>query len=367
MPSSRLAREFVFRVAAVALGTVVALILSEGLIRLAAPKRLETIEAAGFAQFDPWFGWTNRPLAAGPTRAAGQYDTSARINSRGLRDREIVPARTGAGVRVLCLGDSFTWGWGVGDDETYPKVLERELPGSEGINAGVCGWGTAQELLWLEREGLAYAPDAVVLGFYLNDFADNASDSGGGYRRPTYALDGSRLVLRNVPIPEPRGGPLVALGAFARSHLLTPRLFLAAWEWIDRGFFHGADLTPIARARLLGPGPQPPPAEAETGAILAGAKRLCDGKGIRFLVLAIPSVCQVRPSAPAPCRAQDEATYAALIRLCAAERIEIVEPLGELRAAEAGGLSVFPPTAMHWNAAGHRIAAHLLARRLRAP
>lgn len=350
--------------AAVAIGAAVALALSEGLIRLAAPKRIESVEAEEFLRFDPWLGWSNRPGAAGPMRVVGQHDTFARINSRGLRDREIDPARRKGGLRVLCLGDSFTWGWGVGDDETYPKVLERELAGVEALNAGVCAWGTAQELVWLEREGFGYGPDAVTLGFYLNDFADNASDSAGGNPRPMYALEGGRLLLKSVPIPMPRQGALATVRAFVRNRLLTPRLLLAGWQWVDRGFLRAADLTPIPRARLHAPAIRPPPAEVVTGAILDEARRVCEARGVRFLVLAIPSMCQVRPSAAFACRAQDDATYAALIHLCAATGIDVVEPLDELRAAEARGLPVFPPSDFHWNAAGHRIAARLLARRL---
>lgn len=362
MPPPRVAREILFRVIALALGAGVALVLSEGLIRIAAPK---TVETSDFSRFDPWLGWTNRPGAAGVMRDAGRYDSFARINSRGLRDREIDPVRK-VGIRVLCLGDSFTWGWSVGDDETYPKVLERELAGVEAVNAGVCAWGTAQELVWLEREGFGYGPDVVTLGFYLNDFADNASDTMFGYRRPMYVLEGGRLVLKSVPIPMPRKGALESVRAFSRKHLLTPRLLLAAWQWFDRGFLRAADVTPIRRARLRSSGPHPPPAEAETGAILEEAKRVCEARGVRFLVLAIPSVCQVRPSAPLPCRAQDEATYATLIRLCRQAKIDVVEPLDEMRAAEASGLPVFPPSEFHWNAAGHRIAAQLLAQRLAA-
>jgi hypothetical protein len=220
MPLPRFAREVFYRVVAVAIGVVVALALSEGLIRLAAPKKVETIEAEEFVQFDPWLGWANRPGAAGPMRVVGQYEPFARNNSRGLRDREIDPARRKGGLRVLCLGDSFTWGWGVGDDETYPKVLERELAGVEAVNAGVCAWGTAQELVWLEREGFGYGPDAVTLGFYLNDFADNASDSAGGYRRPVYVLESGRLLLKGVPIPIPRHGVFatVRAGAICSRH-----------------------------------------------------------------------------------------------------------------------------------------------------
>ncbi len=363
MPSRRSAREILLRVAALAIGSIVALVLSEGLIRLVTPKPIDTAE---FSQFDPWVGWSGRPGVKGPMREVGQPDLFARINSRGLRDREIEPARRDA-RRVLCLGDSLTWGWRVGDGETYPKVLERELEGVEAINAGVCAWGTAQELVWLEREGFRYHPDVVTLGFYLNDFADNASDSMFGYPRPRYVLEGGRLVLKGVPIAAPPTGGLTALRSFFRRHLLTPRLILAAWQWLDRGFFRTPDLTPLRRARLSSrSGPHPPPAELETGAILDETRRVCEERGIRFLVLAIPSVCQVRPTAPLPCRAQDDATYAALIRLCRKEAIDVIEPLDELRAAEAKGVAVFPPSDFHWNVAGHRIAAHLIAKHLAA-
>jgi hypothetical protein len=82
------------------------------------------------------------------------------------------------------------------------------------------------------------------------------------------------------------------------------------------------------------------PAEIERGAILEEARRVCEARGVRFLVLAIPSVCQVRPSVALSCGAQDNATNAALIHLCAAAGIDVVEPLDELRAAEAGGPGV---------------------------
>src|ERR1019366_7088851 len=93
-------------------------------------------------------------------------------------------------------------------------------------------------------------PDAVTLGFCLNDFADNASDSAYGYRRPVYALEGGRLLLKGVPIPKPRHGAFATVRAFVRNHMLTPRLLFAEWQWLDRRFLRATDLTPIPRARL---------------------------------------------------------------------------------------------------------------------
>ncbi len=79
--------------------------------------------------------------------------------------------------RVLSLGDSHTQGYEVRQESTFTAVLERSLATQhtkvEAINAGVSGFGTAEELAFLENEGVKYHPDAVVLGFYANDFEDN--------------------------------------------------------------------------------------------------------------------------------------------------------------------------------------------------
>ena len=79
--------------------------------------------------------------------------------------------------RVLSLGDSHTQGYEVRQDSTFTAVLERSLATRhtkvEAINAGVSGFSTAEALVFLENEGVSYHPDAVVLGFYANDFEDN--------------------------------------------------------------------------------------------------------------------------------------------------------------------------------------------------
>lgn len=79
--------------------------------------------------------------------------------------------------RVLSLGDSHTQGYEVRQESTFTAVLERSLATQhtkvEAINAGVSGFSTSEALVLLENEGVKYHPDAVVLGFYANDFEDN--------------------------------------------------------------------------------------------------------------------------------------------------------------------------------------------------
>ena len=76
------------------------------------------------------------------------------INSLGLRGPE--PRAEEPGLRrVLTLGDSFTFGWAVDDDEAYPRILETLLnadvgaPPVEVINAGTPGYNTHQQAAFL--------------------------------------------------------------------------------------------------------------------------------------------------------------------------------------------------------------------------
>lgn len=79
--------------------------------------------------------------------------------------------------RILSLGDSFTIGFEVDYDQTFSRVMEDELNAAgrriEVLNAGVSGFGNAEECLYLERELMKYQPDLVIVSFYANDLDDN--------------------------------------------------------------------------------------------------------------------------------------------------------------------------------------------------
>lgn len=130
------------------------------------------------AQYGPF---TLRRLRPNTTFYHRSVDGSWRfqINAQGFRDTHDYAYDKEPGVRrVLCLGDSHTQGFECAQSNTYAQVLEqaaaaRRLP-LEVFNAGISGFGTAEQLIFLEQEGLKYRPDYVVLGFYANDLDDNA-------------------------------------------------------------------------------------------------------------------------------------------------------------------------------------------------
>ena len=99
------------------------------------------------------------------------------INRHGFRNVEEFSYEKGEKLRVLCLGDSQSLGYEVDQDQTYAAVIEKFLRQRgyevEVINAGVSGYSNAEELIFLEHEGIRYQPDVVILGFYANDFEDN--------------------------------------------------------------------------------------------------------------------------------------------------------------------------------------------------
>jgi hypothetical protein len=95
-----------------------------------------------------------------------------RTNAAGLRD-EPRGAKRAEVPRVLVLGDSYTFGWGVSDAEAYPQRTEVLL-GDRGIraevvNAGVPGYNTEQEESLLAEMWPRYQPDMVVVGYVMND------------------------------------------------------------------------------------------------------------------------------------------------------------------------------------------------------
>jgi lysophospholipase L1-like esterase len=100
-----------------------------------------------------------------------------KINSQGLRDNEYSLQKPPGVYRIMMLGDSTTFGWGVEQRYTAAKFLERKLnihlpPGYdkvEVLDTGVGNYDTVQEVTYYETLGRTFHPDLVVLVFFIND------------------------------------------------------------------------------------------------------------------------------------------------------------------------------------------------------
>jgi hypothetical protein len=102
---------------------------------------------------------------------------NVRTNRCGMRGGDISIVKPANTFRIAVIGDSFTFGWGVEEHETFVAEMERTLNTHfastkrvEVINMGVPGYSTFQEVARFEELGLDFNPDAVVVFFVENDF-----------------------------------------------------------------------------------------------------------------------------------------------------------------------------------------------------
>jgi lysophospholipase L1-like esterase len=108
------------------------------------------------------------------------YGVEARINSHGMRDDEMTRRKPPGEFRILALGDSWTFGAGVEQDESWPQRLEAELAGGsrpvQVVNTGVSGYETFHEAFYYANGLRDFEHDLVLVGLYpVNDVHDKAT------------------------------------------------------------------------------------------------------------------------------------------------------------------------------------------------
>ncbi len=208
--------------------TLLALLLLEGtLSSLRAVRRVldvRLMEEQRHTRFDEELGWVNLPGFHSPDfYGPGRAFTT---NEQGFRatDGDSSPANQDDTYRIVCLGDSFTMGYGVADDDTFPSHLARLVPGSEVVNMGMGGYGIGQDYLWYLRDGGSVPGDLLLFAFISHDFQRLVSTEFLGYGKPRVRLVDGALVTQNVPVPRGWNRQLLA----ARAAALTEHLATAA-------------------------------------------------------------------------------------------------------------------------------------------
>jgi len=148
-------------------------LLAEVALRLYLVQRIVyDVEMVRYAQLlkvdaeNPRIGHVHRPGAE-----ARLMGVDVRISSDGLRDDEH-DREPGERHRIVILGDSLTFGWGVEEDETFATILERELSKerpTEIVNLGTGNYGTVQEVELFLEKGRGYRPEQLVVFWFIND------------------------------------------------------------------------------------------------------------------------------------------------------------------------------------------------------
>ncbi len=294
---------------------------------------------------DPVLGWTLRP-----------HNTLEGHNTldRGIRRNfDETTVRTGA---ILAVGDSFTEGWEVEDDDTWPAYLER-LVGMPVVNGAVGAYGTDQIVLRAEQLLPIVRPKVLIVGFLDFDIVRTAH-SHFAAPKPHFTIENDELVYHPPARLEPdrqssfflavRKSSRDVLGYSAVADHLLARLAPDYWYGGGLGDFQLA----------------PTDAVAVTCRLLARLKKQVDQQGIRMLLFMQYYAWFIYASDTAPNDARR------VIACARAEGIQVVDHFPSLRAlADRSALRpyymVYGDLHTHMSPKGNEHAAGLLAAALR--
>jgi lysophospholipase L1-like esterase len=320
--------------------TLFALLLCEIVLQLLGWKPMYVSpERDRFWKYDSLLGWAHQAGQEGIFETP-QFRTSVRINQNGLRGHDYPYKRVNDVGRILVIGDSFAWGYGVEESERFSELLEASL-GVEVINAGISGYSTDQELLWFQEEGVKYNADLVILIFTGNDIGDNERQLIHTiYNKPRFVREDEQLILKGYPVP--KAGPKAKLIYFLSQHsALAYFLVRNYFELLSyRNVVVKAD---AADSFISGTNSTREPFEL-TVALLDEIRKTANSKGAQFMIVATDAWW----NSPA------EESYS--------DFIDTLETNGFL-VLDVEAMAGFDPAKMHipddghWSSTGHQFVA----------
>ena len=319
------------------------------------------------------------------------------INSLGLRNEEVQLEKPEGRRRILVLGDSFTFGVIAREEQLFTSLLEEKLNAGaspeayEVLNAGVPGYGTAQQMLWLRRlHNAGLEADTYLLCMYTNDILDNLRLDYGtlveNTIQPGFELSPDGVpVLVHAPVKELKKRENNAFVSVRRDkHVFkTLAILRTRFEMFAQtkpGLIRVAQKLglPVHPSRVPGVinawyGDDHVPSGIElTKALLAEIQKEVESKGGELFVCLIPSPVQVYPSYRVGIEAAfpEEASVARFFEdpllpqrsvngICAELKLPFLD-LFELLSAN-GDARLYVPREGHFSSSGHEAAAECMS------
>jgi hypothetical protein len=328
--------------------------IGEAVARLQTPSWLYPLDPPedALVMDDPVLGYRLRPgVALQWTRE--HWSNRIEIGADGYRDDPLDQARSAA-LRVVAVGDSFTFGIGVDHGQAWPEVLERDLAArthetAAVVNAGVPGYSAHQMRLSALDLVEKVKPAFVVAGLYVRSY----------WRvNEPYAYYGGALVLsRHVPQLEIaangdlvftpfRSGALRELDVWLKGHLqlparvldrIGPRLwpdFLVPQDYPNRLLWKKPDFEPVFDE-------------------LAQLHAALDARGLPLVILLVNAQLETGDFLP------DEPEVNAIVaEFCEHDGVPFADPLPRFRSELHGQPVLRTPSDMHWTPLAHEMAAH---------
>ena len=295
-------------------------------------------------RYDDLLGWSNTPNADIPDMYGP--GVGLRINSQGLRsDREFAREVPAGKVRVICSGDSFTLGYGVGNDHTWCQGLSALDPRLETINMGQGGYGVDQAYLWYRRDGGALEHQMHLFAFVSDDLPRASALAYSGYPKPRLVLNGTELAVTGVPVPGPSNPRLRRLVERAQ-HLRTVTVLQTLWKMA--GFGPAEDLSPADTHRVI-------------AKLLADLKLLNEQRSSKLILVYLPTELDLRePDTGWVPPVAREAASLGIPYIDLADDFMAVAPVERANLFIKKGELDYPGSEGHYTVAGNALVARAL-------
>lgn len=195
-------------VLALAIAELVLRWVGVGQVRFSEKPRMGWVNVPenSWVEYHPVLGWYSQKNKTALLDSQNFQQVIVHTNSAGFRGaREYAVPKPSGVFRVAAIGDSFVFGFGVQDPETYSALLESQSQSREVLNLGVPGYGIDQIYLSYREVARKYRPDLVLVGIFPEDFwRCTRSFADSGHVKPYFTLSpNGKLVLHNVPVPPP--------------------------------------------------------------------------------------------------------------------------------------------------------------------
>ena len=358
-------RQRVFVALALVSTIALTLLALEVAVRMALPQDARFFDGSAIKRPSARRGLVSELIPGGHTAAYVGVPVS--VNRLGLRDHELAVPKPAGTVRVLGVGDSVTFGYGVRLEQTYLKVLESRLNERaragvryEVVNAGIeeCGLDAYHDTIQTLAPTLE--PDLVLVGIVLNDI-----QRYGDLDAPVRPRPAPGLARRTH-------GRLLAHSQLYHASVLAVRSLLYRWHVLDIADLYGSPLRAVRGEASL------EAAWESSLRVLERVVELTRARGLRLVLVVFPVEVQLDREAIAryrrdygvavPEAALDGDPQRRLAAFGAAHAVPVIDLLPALRAA--GGADLYLRTGpirfdpVHLSPRGHRIVADAIAARL---
>jgi lysophospholipase L1-like esterase len=350
-------------VALAVVALLVTLLALEGVVRIALPQDPAFFDGAAIKRPSSRPGLRNELIPGGHTD--NYVGVPVSVNRLGLRDRELDVPKPAGTVRLLGVGDSVTFGYGVRLEDTYLKVLEARLhtraPSGvryEVVNAGVEECGLDAYLDSVRVLSPVLEPDLVLVGVVLNDIQ---------------RYDRGAPAVGEAGLPRRLHGALLRRSQLYLGGVLATRSLLYRLRILDVSDLFGSPLRALRAAD-----PSVEPAWASSLDVLARLVELTRARGLGLVLVLFPLEVQLDAAAIAryqadygvtvPVHALEGEPQRRLTAFAAARDVPVIDLLPVLRAA--GGTDLYLRTGkfrfdpVHPSPRGHRLVGEAIHRAL---